>query len=135
MANRSAKADVLGSGTANYGHGSIMRGGGSAKCANSDTVNSASSNAGGVRGGSVDPEELKKTANEMYKKGCFGEALGLYDKAIALAPGNAAYRSNRAAALMGLGRVVEAVKECEEAVRLNPNYWRAQQRLGALLIR
>ncbi|KAJ6333045.1 hypothetical protein OIU77_008993 [Salix suchowensis] len=135
MANRSAKADVLGSGTANYGHGSIMRGGGSAKCANSDAVNSASRNAWSVRVGGVDPEELKKTGNEMYKKGCFGEALGLYDKAIALAPGNAAYRSNRAAALMGLGRVVEAVKECEEAVRLDPNYWRAHQRLGALLIR
>ncbi|KAI5571440.1 hypothetical protein BDE02_11G094400 [Populus trichocarpa] len=135
MANRSAKADVLGSGTANYGHGSIMRGGGSAKCANLDVVNSASRNAWSVRAGSVDPEEVKRTGNEMYKKGCFGEALGLYDKAIALAPGNAAYRSNRAAALMGLGRVVEAVKECEEAVRLDPNYWRAHQRLGVLLIR
>ncbi|KAJ6752009.1 hypothetical protein OIU85_002430 [Salix viminalis] len=135
MVNRNAKPDVLGSGTANYGHGSIMRGGGSAKCANLDVVNSASRNAWGVRGGSVDPEELKKAGNEMYKKGCFGEALGLYDKAIASAPGNAAYRSNRAAALMGLGRVVEAVKECEEAVRLDPNYWRAHQRLGALLIR
>jgi len=135
MVNRSAKPDVLGSGTANYGHGSIMRGGGSAKCASSDVVNSASRNAWSARGGSVDPEEVKKAGNEMYKKGCFGEALGLYDKAIALAPGNAAYRSNRAAALMGLGRVVEAVKECEEAVRLDPNYWRAHQRLGALLIR
>ena len=135
MVNRSAKPDVLGSGTANYGHGSIMRGGGSAKCASSDVVNSPSRNAWSVRGGSVDPEEVKKAGNEMYKKGCFGEALGLYDKAIALAPGNAAYRSNRAAALMGLGRVVEAVKECEEAVRLDPNYWRAHQRLGALLIR
>ncbi|KAJ6301603.1 hypothetical protein OIU77_015833 [Salix suchowensis] len=135
MVNRNAKPDVLGSGTANYGHGSIMRGGGSAKCANLDVVNSASRNAWSVRGGSVDPEELKKAGNEMYKKGCFGEALGLYDKAIASAPGNAAYRSNRAAALMGLGRVVEAVKECEEAVRLDPNYWRAHQRLGALLIR
>lgn len=136
MVNRSAKPDVLGSGTANYGHGSIMRGGGSAKCASSDVVNSPSRNAwSSVRGGSVDPEEVKKAGNEMYKKGCFGEALGLYDKAIALAPGNAAYRSNRAAALMGLGRVVEAVKECEEAVRLDPNYWRAHQRLGALLIR
>ncbi|KAF9666717.1 hypothetical protein SADUNF_Sadunf16G0257800 [Salix dunnii] len=135
MVNRNAKPDVLGSGTANYGHGSIMRGGGSAKCANLDVVNSASRNAWSVRGGRVDPEELKKAGNEMYKKGCFGEALGLYDKAIALAPGNAAYRSNRAAALMGLGRVAEAVKECEEAVRLDPNYWRAHQRLGALLIR
>ncbi|KAF2287328.1 hypothetical protein GH714_039638 [Hevea brasiliensis] len=47
-----------------------------------------------------------------------GWAVWIRRRAIALAPGNAAYRSNRAAALMGLGRVAEAVRECEEAVRL-----------------
>ncbi|KDP32526.1 hypothetical protein JCGZ_14729 [Jatropha curcas] len=142
MGNRNSKSDVLGSGTGNYGHGSIMRGGGPSKCSNLDAGNLVGSsnntvrgNFGGARMGSVDPEEVKKAGNEMYKKGHFGEALVLYDRAIALAPGNAAYRSNRAAALMGLGRVAEAVMECEEAVRLDPNYWRAHQRLGSLFIR
>ncbi|CAN1248995.1 TPR repeat-containing thioredoxin TTL1 [Linum perenne] len=83
----------------------------------------------------VDPEEVKRAANDMYKKGNFSEALALYEKAIALSPANAAYRSNRAAALMSLGRVAEAVRDCEEAVRLDPNYSRAHQRLASLLIR
>ncbi|XP_065861976.1 TPR repeat-containing thioredoxin TTL1 [Euphorbia lathyris] len=142
MNHRSSKSDVLGTGTGNYGHGSIMRGGGTMKCSNFDAGHSLSSscspvrgNIGGGRMGSVDPEEVKRAGNEMYKKGYFGEALMLYDRAIALAPGNAAYRSNRAAALIGLGRVAEAVRECEESVKLDPTYWRAHQRLGSLLIR
>lgn len=84
---------------------------------------------------SGDAEELKRLGNELYRKGCFSEALSMYDKAIVLAPRNAAYRSNRAAALTGLGKIGEAVKECEEAVRLDPNYLRAHQRLGSLLVR
>ncbi|KAJ8899526.1 hypothetical protein K2173_018500 [Erythroxylum novogranatense] len=141
MTHRSSKSDVLGSGTGNYGHGSIMRGGGVTKCDSSVSVVSGNSNvrggnvSGGFRSSSVDPEELKRAGNELYKKGNFGEALGLYDRAISVAPNNAAYRSNRAAALIGLGKVAEAVKECEEAVRLDPNYWRAHHRLGSSLIR
>ncbi|XP_015577931.1 TPR repeat-containing thioredoxin TTL1 [Ricinus communis] len=152
MGHRSSKSDVLGSGTGNYGHGSIMRGGGTVKCSNLDvsssnsstcsSISSSSSSSsfsvrGNIGGGGrmLDPEEVKKAGNEMYKKGNFGEALVLYDRAIGMVPGNAAYRSNRAAALMGLGRVAEAVKECEEAVRLDPNYWRAHQRLGSLFNR
>ncbi|XP_038690157.1 TPR repeat-containing thioredoxin TTL1-like [Tripterygium wilfordii] len=139
---RSSKSDVLGSGGGNYGHGSIMRGTSTSKAYGSaETVNAGTARAGS--GGdamrrvmySADPEEVKRAGNEMYKKGHLIEALGLYDRAIALAPGNAAYRSNRAAALIGLGRVAEAVRECEEAIRLDPNYWRAHQRLGSLLIR
>lgn len=80
-------------------------------------------------------EEVKRVGNEMYKKGLFSEALKLYDKAIALSPTNAAYRSNRAAALTGLARIGEAVEECEEALRLDPNYGRAHHRLALLLIR
>lgn len=63
------------------------------------------------------------------------EALGLYDKAILLAPENAAYRSNRAAALTAIGKMGEAVRECEEAVKLDPGYTRAHQRLASLYLR
>ncbi|KAK1320342.1 TPR repeat-containing thioredoxin TTL1 [Acorus calamus] len=91
---RSSRSDVLGTGTVNYGHGSIMRGGGSLKMA-TDT-------------GMANGRDL---------------------------PGNAACRSNRAAALTGLGRLAEAVRECEEAVRLDPMYLRAHQRLGSLHVR
>ncbi|XP_074296839.1 TPR repeat-containing thioredoxin TTL1-like isoform X2 [Silene latifolia] len=169
------KADVLGSGTVNYGHGSIMRAGGTLKSSTSTIIGDVSSGGvvservmGNIRGnvivgggggvvgdrvrgnvvvgggggslmkkgtGNVDPEELKKVGNEHYKRGHFGEALLFYDRAIAISPSNAALRSNRAAALTGLGRVGEAVREGEEAVRLDPAYGRAHHRLGSLLIR
>ncbi|XP_022862801.1 TPR repeat-containing thioredoxin TTL1-like [Olea europaea var. sylvestris] len=137
---RSTKTDVLGSGTANYGHGSIMRSGAASKPAATTDCGPANYSRGGEpmrrRGvdNSSDPEEMKKTGNENYKKGNFSEALRLYDKAIAISPGNAAYHYNRSAALMGLRRLAEAVRECEEAIRLDPGYTRAHHRLGSLFI-
>ncbi|KAJ9551459.1 hypothetical protein OSB04_015504 [Centaurea solstitialis] len=68
---------------------------------------------------SMDSEELKRKGNDEYKKGNFIGALGYYDRAIAMSPENAAYRSNRGAALMGLKRLGEAVKECDEAIKLD----------------
>ncbi|KAK1304366.1 TPR repeat-containing thioredoxin TTL1 [Acorus calamus] len=64
----------------------------------------------------LDPEELKTMGNEEYKKG-------------------ASYRSNKAAALTGLGRLLEAVEECQEAVRIEPSYGRAHHRLATLYLR
>lgn len=84
---------------------------------------------------SADPEEVKNAGNDQYKKGNFAEALSLYDRAISLAPGRASYKSNRAAALIGLGRLSEAFQECEESLKLDPFYGRAQQRLVSLCIR
>ncbi|KAF5184448.1 Tpr repeat-containing thioredoxin ttl1 [Thalictrum thalictroides] len=144
-----ARSDVLGSGMMNYGHGSIMRGGviagkssgGSSVCEISGGNVSGNLQIGGETSmvkramTSLDPEQVKKAGNEQYKRGHFAEALCLYDRAIALSPEYAAYRSNRAAALTGLGRLVEAVNECEEAVRLDPAYWRAHQRLASLHLR
>ncbi|KAL5864724.1 hypothetical protein ACOSQ3_002238 [Xanthoceras sorbifolium] len=114
----SNRTDTLGTGMGNYGHGSIVRG-----------ISNAKS------GSAVDAEEVKRVGNEMYKKGNFVEALKLYDKAISMSPENAAYRSNRAAALTAMGRLREAVLECEEAVRLDPGYGRAHQRLASLYLR
>ncbi|KAJ8556072.1 hypothetical protein K7X08_022830 [Anisodus acutangulus] len=193
MASKPTRTNVVGSGTGNYGHGSIMRGGpgvspnrlrpdiaSSNRPGPSDTslnrpgpggtylsrprhggastryggpgpygvssgsvVNSGSSRGLMVGGGGEtvrrgilgnDPEELKRIGNENYKKGNFVEALNLYDKAIAISPGNATLHFNRAAALIGLKRLGEAVRECEEAIRLDPSYVRAHQRLGSLLL-
>ncbi|XP_051152020.1 TPR repeat-containing thioredoxin TTL1-like [Andrographis paniculata] len=128
--SRTTKSDVLGSGSANYGHGSIIR-------------PKLGLDKGGMIGGemgkkkaacSSDPEELKRMGNDHYKKGNFAEALSLYDKAIAISRDTAAYHFNRAAALMGLRRLSEAVRECEEAIRLDPGYVRAHHRLGSLLL-
>ncbi|WKA12005.1 hypothetical protein VitviT2T_029446 [Vitis vinifera] len=135
MANRSSRSDVLGSGMGNYGHGSIMRGGAAPKSGDPG-VTYSKGNAGCESAkramSSLDPEEVKQAGNDQYKRGHFREALSFYDRAIALSPGNAAYHSNRAAALTGLHRLPEAVRECEEAVRLDPGYWRAHQRLASL---
>ncbi|CAN4104235.1 unnamed protein product [Withania somnifera] len=141
----SSKTDVLRSGTGYYGHGSIIRGGAAGKYGGSGVAGgqkmTGTTSVGGsgaaapltVKRGVVstnDPEELKRLGNESYKKGHFVEALTLYDKAIAIAPGNAAYHCNRAAALIGLKRSLEAVRECEEAIRLDPSYVRAHHRFG-----
>ncbi|BAT89554.1 hypothetical protein LR48_Vigan08g037400 [Vigna angularis] len=134
-ANRSSRSDVLGSGTGNYGHGSIMRGGKGGGGNSSGGDASSVKIGGGDSVKRVDPEEVKRMGNEEFKRGHFGEALCLYDRAIAMSPGNAAYRSNRAAALTGLGRLPEAVRACEEAVGLDPNYGRAHQRLATLFLR
>lgn len=134
--NRSSRNDVLGSGTGYYGHGSIMRGGAAAKSVGTEALNSRTSGGDLKRVmGNMDPEEVKRAGNEQYRRGNFAEALSLYDRAIALSPANAAYRSNRAAALTGLVRLGEAVRECEEAVKLDPNYGRAHHRLGSLFLR
>lgn len=137
-----SRSDVLGLGRGNYGHGSIMRSGGS-------VAGTAPSPAPSPRSGELqdpmmmkkkvmgisDPEEVKRLGNEQYKKGHFAEALTLYDRAVELSPNNPAYRSNRAAALTGLGRLAEAVRNSEDAVSLDPAYGRAHLRLASLLIR
>ncbi|KAI8552463.1 hypothetical protein RHMOL_Rhmol06G0268700 [Rhododendron molle] len=129
MVSRGSKTDVLGSGSVNYGHGSIMRGGGGAAKSGGDAAGNCS------RIGVVDPEELKRLGNEQYKTGSLSEALGFYDRAIAISPGNATYRFNKAVALTGLKRLGEAVREYEEAVRLDAGYVKAHHRLGSLLVR
>ncbi|KAL7143423.1 hypothetical protein ABFS83_08G189600 [Erythranthe nasuta] len=139
---RSTKPDILGSGSGNYGHGSIMRGGGGG----GGLLPKSSSDGGPANYSRIepkkkmemcssnDPEELKRMGNDNYKNGHFAEALTLYEKAIAISPSNAAYHFNRAAALMGLRRLFEAVRECEEAIRLDPGYVRAHHRLGSLFL-
>ncbi|KAG6483347.1 inactive TPR repeat-containing thioredoxin TTL3-like [Zingiber officinale] len=136
--NRSgARTDTLGSGIGNYGHGNIVRGGTSA-ASSGKPMEAAVCNGvdPAVRRAMIssDPEEVKCVGNEQYRKGNFAEALKLYDRAIALCPDSAVSRSNRAAALTGLRRLGEAVKECEEALVLDPAFGRAHQRLATLLI-
>ncbi|PIA57782.1 hypothetical protein AQUCO_00500005v1 [Aquilegia coerulea] len=147
--------DVLGSGKVNYGHGSIMWGPSGGKSNGSSNggcgggaVGGRIGDGGGVSSSemsesiiieralvSSDLEMVKKVGNDLYYKGHFLKALSLYDRAIAISPGNAVCRSNRAAALTRLGRLAEAVKECEEAVRLDPMYEKAHHRLGSLHLR
>ncbi|CAK9133248.1 unnamed protein product [Ilex paraguariensis] len=141
MGHRSSnRTDKLGSGIANYGHGSIIKGVGN-NGGKFETNVVGNVQLGGALAVvkrvmlSSDPEEVKMAGNELYRKRHFVEASSLYDRAIALSPENAAYRSNMAASLTMLGRLGEAVRECEEAVRLDPGYGRAHQRLASLYLR
>ncbi|CAL5368638.1 unnamed protein product [Camellia sinensis] len=83
----------------------------------------------------MDPEQLKIMGNEDYKNGRFAEALALYEAAISIDPNKASYRSNKSAALTALGRLLEAVFECREAIRIEPYYQRAHNRLATLYVR
>ncbi|KAH7444702.1 hypothetical protein KP509_02G088900 [Ceratopteris richardii] len=84
---------------------------------------------------SSDPEEVKNAGNEYYRRGHFSEALILYTKAVALRPNSAAYRSNRANALSAVGRLGEAVKECEDAISLDAAYNHAHRCVATLYLR
>ncbi|XP_039156225.1 inactive TPR repeat-containing thioredoxin TTL3 [Eucalyptus grandis] len=83
----------------------------------------------------MDPETLKILGNEDYKSGRFTEALALYDAAISIDPNKASYRSNKSAALTALGRLLEAIIECREAIRIEPHYHRAHNRAATLYLR
>ncbi|KAG5611575.1 hypothetical protein H5410_022856 [Solanum commersonii] len=83
----------------------------------------------------MDPEQLKILGNEDYKNGRFAEALALYDAAISIDPNKASYRSNKSAALTALGRLLQAVFECREAISIDPHYQRAHNRLATLCVR
>ncbi|POO04016.1 N-terminal acetyltransferase A, auxiliary subunit [Trema orientale] len=83
----------------------------------------------------LEPEVLKRMGNEAHKEGRFKDALVLYDRAIALDSTKAAYHSNKSAALIGLGRLIEAVGESKEAIRIDPSYHRAHHRLATLYLR
>ncbi|XWS25270.1 hypothetical protein CRYUN_Cryun27aG0054900 [Craigia yunnanensis] len=83
----------------------------------------------------MDPEALKNMGNETYKQGRFEEALTLYERAISLDSKQATYRCNKSAALLGLGRLMEAVVECKEAIQLDPTYCRAHHRLARIYLR
>ncbi|KAG6488073.1 hypothetical protein ZIOFF_056831 [Zingiber officinale] len=128
MQRTAPRSDVLGSGTGNYGHGSVIRGG----VAGRGKMEDSSARRDFSR---IDPEEITRAGNELYMKGQYADALALYDKAIAMFPQNSTCRSNRAAALVGLGRVGQAARECEEAIRLDPTNGRAQHRLACIYIR
>ncbi|XP_057807088.1 inactive TPR repeat-containing thioredoxin TTL3-like [Salvia miltiorrhiza] len=83
----------------------------------------------------MDPEHLKILGNEDYKNGRFAEALSLYEAAISVDPNKASYRSNKSAALTAMGKLLEAAFECREAIRIDPFYQRAHNRLATLYVR
>ena len=96
-------------------------------------------------------EEAKEEGNRLYAAGRYEDALEQcacrgavrkhsetvlashrYSRARRLDPSAAAYASNAAAALLGLGRRREAVSACCEAASLDACFARPRQRLAAI---
>lgn len=102
---------------------------------NYSTMGNILKNPNNYKQNRLDPEEIKSIGNEKFRLGKLEEALSLYNQAIALDPGKACFYSNKSAALMGLGRLVEAVFQCLEAIRIEPSYQNAHFRLARLYFR
>jgi tetratricopeptide (TPR) repeat protein len=78
-------------------------------------------------------EAIRERGNAAFGAKRFEEAVGLYSEALALDSSNGLLYGNRAAALLQLKRVSEAVADACEMVRLLPTMAKAHFRLGSAL--
>ena len=92
----------------------------------------------------VEADDLRQRGNEAYRRGDSAASEALYKSAIDQLqscgivleePSHLTLRTNRAAALMALGRMREALAECEEVLGLNPENVRARSRAGNCCIK
>ncbi|KAL2872114.1 putative Hsc70 cochaperone (SGT) [Aspergillus lucknowensis] len=82
--------------------------------------------------GSPTPEsdKLKSEGNAAMARKEHNVAIGLYTKALAIAPANPIYLSNRAAAYSATGQPEKAAEDAELATSVDPKYSKAWSRLG-----
>jgi DnaJ family protein C protein 7 len=78
-------------------------------------------------------EAAKELGNAAYKATRFQEAVEHYTRAIEQKPDEATYWTNRAAALMALGRLDEALADCEHARTADPACTKAYLRMASVL--
>ncbi|CAM9696248.1 unnamed protein product [Discosporangium mesarthrocarpum] len=79
-------------------------------------------------------EEIKNRARGEFGSKNYPSAEMLYAKAVEIAPDDATLHSNLAAVRLGLNKNGEALKNAEEAVRLNPAYGKGHFRMGQALL-
>ena len=75
-------------------------------------------------------EDHKKEGNDFLAAKKYADAVTSYTKAINLNNSNAIYYANRALAHIELKQYKEAVKDCEESIRLDAKYSKSYYRLG-----
>lgn len=82
--------------------------------------------------GSPTPEsdKLKSEGNAAMARKEYNIAIDLYTKALAIAPANPIYLSNRAAAYSAMGQPQKAAEDAELATTTDPKYSKAWSRLG-----
>lgn len=76
-------------------------------------------------------ESLKEVGNMHIKKKDYKEAYNAYTNAIECDPTNAVLYSNRAAALLQMSKFDDAIKDCEKAIEIDPQFIRARERLAS----
>ena len=61
-------------------------------------------------------EELKSKGNDLFKKGCYNEAIDVYSKALLINKENATLYSNRSAALSKIGKFNDALSDACQCI-------------------
>jgi tetratricopeptide (TPR) repeat protein len=77
-------------------------------------------------------EELRLRGNDAFKAQDFESAFNLYSSTLALAPSDAVLYCNRAAALISLKRLDEAMSDALTAISLNPKNMKAYFRKASV---
>eukprot|EP00005_Dracoamoeba_jomungandri_P001152 CAMPEP_0174259432 /NCGR_PEP_ID=MMETSP0439-20130205/8252_1 /TAXON_ID=0 /ORGANISM="Stereomyxa ramosa, Strain Chinc5" /LENGTH=550 /DNA_ID=CAMNT_0015343319 /DNA_START=36 /DNA_END=1685 /DNA_ORIENTATION=+ len=76
--------------------------------------------------------EAKEEGNEHFRNGRFPEAVECYSEAIKRNPEDHVLYSNRAACYTKLGAYPLGLKDCDECIRLKPDFVKAYSRKGAI---
>ena len=77
-----------------------------------------------------DPIEISRRANEYFANRQYDKAANLYEKLLAMDPGNADTFNNLGLTLHYIGRSEEALQRLNEGVAVNPDYQRIWLTLG-----
>ncbi|KAL4893877.1 hypothetical protein BDV59DRAFT_176368 [Aspergillus ambiguus] len=78
----------------------------------------------------AESDKLKSEGNAAMARKEYSSAIDLYTQALAIAPANPIYLSNRAAAYSASGQHEKAAEDAELATAVDPKYSKAWSRLG-----
>ncbi|XP_069620590.1 RNA polymerase II-associated protein 3 [Ranitomeya imitator] len=101
---------------------------------NTNESMSAESDSDGEDGIKIDTEKAlaeKEKGNNCFKAGNYDEAIECYTRSMDADPYNAVLPTNRASAFFRLRKYAVAESDCNLAIALNRNYWKAYARRGA----
>ena len=86
-----------------------------------------------VVAGADDAELLHAVGASLAREGEFGEAIGTFERSVAIEPHNASLETDWCGALLQLDDKPGALSHCETAVALDPNLARARLHIGLVL--
>ncbi|XP_073507955.1 RNA polymerase II-associated protein 3 [Phyllobates terribilis] len=101
---------------------------------NTNESMSAESDSEGEDGIQIDTVKAlaeKEKGNNYFKAGNYDEAIECYTRSMNADPYNAVLPTNRASAFFRLRKYAVAESDCNLAIALNRNYWKAYARRGA----